>query len=61
MPCCPRWPGQVDFKMNTNKLMLRGQNLGGLFKLGKTGNTKGEVSLYCGPPVGLVWNQLCDN
>ncbi len=25
------------------------------------GNTKGEVSLYCWPPVWLVWNQLYDN
>jgi len=24
------------------------------------GNTKGEVSLYCWPPVWLVWNQLYD-
>ncbi len=26
-----------------------------------TGNTKGEVSLYCWPPVWLVWNKLYDN
>jgi hypothetical protein len=25
------------------------------------GNTEGEVSLYCWPPVWLVWNQLYDN
>ena len=25
------------------------------------GTLKGEVSLYCGPPVWLVWNQLYDN
>ncbi len=25
------------------------------------GNTKGEVLLYCWPPVWLVWNQLYDN
>jgi len=25
------------------------------------GILKGEVSLYCWPPVCLVWNQLYDN
>ncbi len=32
----------------------------GVTKTVKPGDTKGELSLYCWPPVWLVWNQLYD-
>ena len=35
--------------------------LSGIWLHSKQGILKGEVSLYSGPPVWLVWNQLYDN
>ncbi len=55
MPCCPRWSRQVDFKMNTDKLKLRGQNLGRHFKLGKARNTEGE-KYHC--TLDLLFDRL---
>ncbi len=43
------------------KFVLTTEFVSAVFSLAKQGILKGEVSLYSGPPVWLVWNQLYDN
>ncbi len=50
-----------DFMASTSSDFFRGQMDRGLFYWSNQGILKGEVSLYCWPPVWLVWNQLYDN
>ncbi len=51
----PYWRGRIS----TVDLLVQPSSNQLLF-IPKAGNPKGEVSLYCWPPVWLVWNLLYD-